>query len=110
MIYVITGFNGSRIIFSALETIGFITGLFFILLKISIGDILTGGGTIILGILIGGNFGGGGNPRGGGGTFILFIVLEMLSGVTIFFISVIPLFILSGVILFLKICNNILLI
>ena len=38
------GFNGSGIKFSACVTIGLISGLF------SSGDILSGGGTIILGI------------------------------------------------------------
>ena len=55
----------------------------------SIGNILSGDWTTILGIPIGGDFGGGGNPLGGGGIFIIFNVFKMLSGVILFFISVV---------------------
>ena len=75
--------NGSGIKVS----IGFITRLFYILLKISSGDSLPGRGIIILGIFIGDISGGGGNPLGGGGTFILFYVFERLSGITLFLIT-----------------------
>ena len=74
MISVTTGFNGSGIKLSAFLTIGLISELFLILLKILSGDIFFGGRTIISGILIGRNLGGG-NHLGGSGTSILFNVL-----------------------------------